>query len=636
MIFHSLIPYLYSGFNKNICMKRSLFVFLVFMFSLAGNTLAQRSGNKLQCWPQEWWTGMKYNKVLLMINGQNLSTANASIHHPGVSITNQYGASNKSWLFVEIEIARNAEPGTFPIRIATGTTPLGSVNFTLKARQYDFTPSPLTGSDAIYQIVPDRFVNGNPANDNVSGLFEQADRSNPSGVHGGDMAGLSKAMPYLKELGITAIELTPLYETDQLILSYDRFSPTSHFKADKRLGNADEIKNTIQQFRNNKIKVILTQVLHTAGNQNFLMKNLPEEDWVLKRDLLSIDKPNAVVFADPYAAAEDVNRHFKIWESFDMPSLNHQNETLRRYLIQHVIWWVESFQPDGVKIDKTQFNHPDLLNQLTSALLEDYPNLNILAAPQTKNEAINAFWKSGGNNPFHFTHVTDEPLKSASNDAFAAFSATHEALLPIYHTLAADKVYKDAINQLIFSADHHRSTRLFTLAEKDLAIYKLYMGFLLTTRGIPSFLYGSELLMDGYAPKGQGFVRGDFPGGWNGDQASAFNQESLSASQRDAWQFTSTLLNWRKNNPDVFEGPMIQLEPFEDVYAYLRTGQNKTLLVIINNNANAPRRIEGTKFQFSLDPSHKVTNIINGEVSNGLGNLILSHKSILFLELTAP
>jgi glycosidase len=617
-------------------MKRNVFVFLIFMLCLTGNALAQRSGNKLQCWPQEWWTGMKYNKVLLLINGNNLGTANASLTHPGVRIIDQYGASNKAYLFVEIEITPNAAPGTFPIQIARGNTPVGAISFTLNAREHNYTPSPITGADALYQIVPDRFVNENPANDNVAGLFEQADRSNPSGMHGGDAAGLSKALNYLKDLGITTIELTPLYESNQLILSYDKFSPTSHYSHDLRIGSLDEIKNTIQQYRNNQIKVILTQVLHNAGNQHFLMQNLPDEDWVLKRDLLAIEKPNTVVFADPYAAVEDINRHAKMWESFDMPALNHQNKAVSQYLIQHVIWWVETFQPDGIKIDKAHFSHPQLLAELTRILLEDYPRLNVIAAPHSKNEAINAFWQPGGTEGFQFTHVTDAPLKDAANDAFAAFSATHEALFPIYHTLAADGIYNDAINQLIYSADHHRSTRLFTLAEKDLAIYKLHMGFLLTTRGIPSFLYGSELLMDGYAPKGQGFVRGDFPGGWAGDKVSAFDQATLTPAQREAWQFTSTLLNYRRNNPDVFEGSMIQLEPFEDVYAYIRVGQNKKLLVIINNNANAPRRLEGSKFQYSLDPTHKVTNIVNGEVSNGLGNLILSHKSIILLELTAP
>ncbi len=617
-------------------MKWHAIVFLIVTLCLSGISRAQRPGHKLQVWPQEWWTGMQYNKVLLLINGNNLGTTNATINHPGVTITNQYGTGNKSWLFVEIEITRNASPGTFPIRITKGSAPVGVVYFTLKPRQYDYTPLPITGADAIYQIVPDRFVNGNPANDNVTGLFEQADRSNPSGVHGGDIAGLSKAIDYLKDLGITTIELTPLYESNQLILSYDKFSPTSHYNIDNRLGSLDAIKNTIKQYRNNQFKVILTQVLHNAGNQHFLMQNLPDQDWVYKRDLLAVEKPNTVVFADPYAADEDINRHSKIWESFDMPMLNHQNKDLNRYLIQHVIWWVESLQPDGIKIDKTHFNDPEILSQLTSILLDDYPNLNIIASPKTNNEALNAYWQKGGTNAFQFTHVTDGPLEKATKDAFAAFSATHEALAPIYQTLAADHAYDNAINQLIYALDHHSSSRLFTLAEKDLAIYKLYMGFLLTTRGIPSFLYGSELLMDGYAPEGRGFVRGDFPGGWAGDKVSAFDQATLSPVQREAWQFTSTLLNWRKNNPDVFEGGMIHLEPFEDVYAYIRTGQNKKLLVIINNSSNAPRRIEGSKFQYSIDPTHKVTNLMSGEVSYGLENLILSHKSILLLELTAP
>jgi glycosidase len=617
-------------------MKWKAIIFMFAMLFIASSSKAQASGNKLQCWPQEWWTGMEYNKVLLLLHGNSISTASATISHPGVSIINQYGASNKSFLFVEIEISQNASPGIVPIRIARATTLVGTFNFTLNIRQENYSPLPITGADAIYQIVPDRFVNGNPSNDNIGGLYEQADRSNPSGVHGGDIAGLSNTISYVKDLGITAIELTPLYESNQLILSYDKFAPTSHFSTDNRLGSLDEIKNTIQQYRNSQIKVILTQVLHKAGNQHFLMQNMPDQDWVAKRDLLALDKPNTVVFADPYAAVEDISSHSNMWESFDNPALNHQNQALRRYLIQHVIWWVESLQPDGIKIDKTHFNHPELLSQLTQILHDNYPGLNILSAPNTTNQAHNAYWRSGGAKDFQFTHVTDGPLKEAANDAFAAYTATHEALTPTYETLAADHIYSNAINQLVYSVDDHTSTRLFTLAEKDLAIYKLHMGFLLTTRGIPSFLYGSELLLDGYSPEGQGFVRRDFPGGWTGDKVSAFNLATLSPAQREALQFTTTVLNWRKNNPEVFEGSMIQLEPFEDVYAYIRVGKSKKLLVIINNHSSAPRRIEESKFQYSIDPTLKVTNIINGEESYGLGNLILSHKSILMLELTTP
>jgi neopullulanase len=341
-------------------------VFLVLLLSITQSSWSQFNANKMACWPQEWWIDMKYNKVQVLIKGNNISTAKAAVSHSGVSIINQFGAKNKDYLFVELDIKENASAGMFAIRITRGNTPLGTVNFTLRNRTYEYAPSPLTGADAIYQIVPDRFVNGNTKNDNIIDLFEKTDRSNPSGVHGGDIQGLSNAMNYIKDLGFNSLELTPLYASNQLTLSYDKFSPTSHFDIDKRLGTLSEIKNTIQQFRNNQIKVIITLVMHKAGNQHPVIRNPPDPDWVFKRDLLALEKPTPLVFADPYAAQEDIERHSKIWESFDRPALNHQNKELKRYLIQHALWWVETFLPDGIKIrPDPPYAIPELLSELT-------------------------------------------------------------------------------------------------------------------------------------------------------------------------------------------------------------------------------------------------------------------------------
>ncbi|GAO31537.1 cyclomaltodextrinase N-terminal domain-containing protein [Geofilum rubicundum] len=438
--------------------KVNSIVFLVLLLAISGPSWSQFSANKMACWPQEWWIGMKYNKVQVLIKGNNLSTARAAVSHSGVSINDQYGAKNKDYLFVELDITKNASAGMFAIRITRGNTPVGTVNFTLRNRTNNYFPSPLTGADAIYQIVPDRFANGNPDNDNIIDLFEKADRSNPSGVHGGDIQGLSNAMNYIKDLGFNTVEFTPLYESNQLILSYDKFAPTSHFNVDKRIGSLNDIKNTIQQFRNNQLKVIITQVFHKAGNQHVIFQSPPDPDWVFKRDLLSLEKPNPLVYVDPYAAQEDIDRHSKIWESFDRPALNLQNKELKKYLVQHVLWWVETFQPDGVKIDQTHLCHPEFLAQLTQVLRDEYPNLNILAAPEAKDAGLNAYWQHDHKNKFQFTHLTDGPLKEAVNDAFAAYSDTHEALFPIYQTLASDHIYNDAINQIILNGDNHHST----------------------------------------------------------------------------------------------------------------------------------------------------------------------------------
>ncbi|MBN1116683.1 MAG: cyclomaltodextrinase C-terminal domain-containing protein, partial [Bacteroidales bacterium] len=464
--------------------------------------------------------------------------------------------------------------------------------------------------------------------------FERADRMNPSGVHGGDLQGITSAVDYIANLGITTIELTPLYESNQLVLSYEKFSPTNHYSVDPRLGNPEELRKLVTTYQEKGMKVILTQVLHKIGNQHILAQKPPFFDWIHERPSIQSPTPNPVVFADPNASQEDLNRHTKVWEAFDTPVLNHELETVRRYLIQNTIWWIETSGVDGIRIEKTHLNSPIILKELCEEIRKEYPKLNLISSPQTDMVVHNNYWKEGpGLNP-QFTHVSDMPLNFKMIDAFAEYQKSNEALIGIYKIIASDLIYNDPSNQTIITGDAHDLTRLFTLADKDPVIFRIYMGFLLTVRGIPSFLYGSEIQMEGLGLEGSGFVRGDFPGGWNNDRVSALNQNTLSVQQRDGLHFVTTLLKYRKDNPAIMQGKTIQFEPRDDIYAYFRCSEKKKLLVIINNNQDSPRRLESNRFNSSVGKIQQVVNVISGEISSGLGNIILNPKSILILELT--
>lgn len=578
---------------------------------------------------------MENNKLLLLLHGTEMSLNTATVSYPGVSIVRQYPGQNNSYLFVELEISSQAGIGNVPIILTRGSRTISGPTLALSRKRPSVNTSLLKGSDAIYQIVPDRFANGNPANDNTPGFFERADRMNPSGVHGGDLKGIIDAVNYIDNLGITAIELTPLYESNQLVLSYEKFSPTNHYTIDPRLGTADELRKLVGTYQERGIKVILTQVLHKIGNQHILAQKPPFNDWIHQRPSIQPPAPNPTVFADPYASKEDLDRHVKVWEAFDAPVLNHDSESVRRYLIQNVIWWIETSGVDGIRIEKTDLNSQTMLNQLCDVIRKEYPRLNLISAPQTDMVIHNNFWKDGHGTKPMFTHVTDMPLNFSMIDAFAEYQKPNDALIQIYKIIASDLIYKDPSNRLIINGDGHDLTRLFTLADKDPAIFRMYMGFLLTVRGISSFLYGTELQMEGLALEGSGFVRSDFPGGWKSDQISAFNQNTLSVRQRDGLRFITTLLKYRKANPDLMQDKTIHFEPRDEVYAYFRGTGKKKLLVIINNNPDNPRRLESFRFQATLGKVEQVINVISGEISSGLGNLILNPKSIMILELTS-
>lgn len=71
-------------------------------------------------------------------------------------------------------------------------------------------------SDVLYLIMPDRFANGDKSNDTTSGTIEAADRNNPNGRHGGDIAGIISKLDYLQQLGVTTIWPTPLWESNHV------------------------------------------------------------------------------------------------------------------------------------------------------------------------------------------------------------------------------------------------------------------------------------------------------------------------------------------------------------------------------------------------------------------------------------
>jgi len=586
-------------------------------------------------YPANWWTGMKNNRVLILIQGSGISGGTVSINYPGIKIIKQYSGVGRdsNYIFVDIEISEISEAGNVSILINSGGRTI-THNFPLNQKRKKTNFQTINGSDVIYQIIPDRFANGNPSNDNVSGFFEQTDRTNPSGVHGGDIVGITKNINYIAQTGVSVVELTPIYESNQLVQSYDKFAPTNHYNIDPRLGTIDDLTLMVSSLQTRQMKVVLTKVLHKIGDQHPFLRNPPIQEWIYRRPEINVSlNTNNILFADPYASPEDLEKHYSFWESYDIPSLNHNIEEVRRYLIQHVIWWIETTGVDGIKIEDLQLNSHLLIKELCEAIKKEYPSISLIGAPKTDLVVHNHFWKNGLTQESMFTHITDLPLYKRFENSFADYRNSNESLRELYKILASDMIYDDPANQLITIGDAHNLTRLFTLAEKDLSLFKMYVGFLLTARGIPSFLYGTEVIMDGLATGGYGFVRGDFPGGWESDQFSAFNPASLSPRQREAHLFFLKLLEWRKNNPELMKSKTIQFEPNNDLYAYFRSSNQKKLLVIINNNPNSPRRIENNKFIITAGNFNKVINVLTGEVSAGLGNLILNPKSILILEL---
>ena len=141
-----------------------------------------------------------------------------------------------------------------------------------------------------------------------------------------------------------------------------------------------------------------------------------------------------------------------------------------------------------------------------------------------------------------------------------------------------------------------------------------------TTRGIPQVYYGDELgMMGDKDAKGDGDIRRDFPGGWEGDVASAFTQAGRTDTQNDFYSFTKKLLNYRKNKEVLHFGKLMQFLPEDNVYVYFRYNEKETVMVVMNNNSE-DKEISLDRFAEGIKAHTSGTDILTGEGVDLSGN----------------
>ena len=158
------------------------------------------------------------------------------------------------------------------------------------------------------------------------------------------------------------------------------------------------------------------------------------------------------------------------------------------------------------------------------------------------------------------------------------------------------------------------------------------MTLIATVRGIPQLYYGSEIGMNGDKGKGDAAIRQDFPGGWNGDSNNAFLTSGRTKEQAQFFDFTSKLFQWRKTNEAVHFGKMTHYIPENNVYVYFRYTENKTVMVVINNNTKT-QTFKTKRFQERIQNFKVGKDVFTNTNLDFKNDITLEGKSVLVLEL---
>ena len=564
---------------------------VLFLFNII---IAQEFGiNKIE--PPNWWEGMKYNKIQLMVYGENLD--NAEVKSDDLTITNVLHTENDNYLFVEIDLSKT-EAGNYEISFTkeNKTTkiiyPIYSKNITSNIHQG------FNQEDAIYLIMPDRFANGDVKNDLVEGYVDSFQNQYSQARHGGDIAGVINNLDYIKELGFSTLWLTPVVENNTF-RSYHGYSATDFYKVDPRLGNFETYKTLVKTAHQKGLKIIMDHVANHIAIDHPWIKNLPTEDWIngsVENHLNA--NHHKMVFSDPYTDSSTIKHVQEGWFAKYMPDLNHKNNFIANYILQNTLWWIESTGVDGIREDTYPYCDQKFMSNWAKTILTEYPTFNIVGEVWTGEPEFLSGYQANNklvNYNSNLPALTDFGIR----DALVNYLNGKESIYKFYTTLASDYLYPDA-NNLVTFIDNHDVGRAMFYAKSDIEKFKIAFHLLFTTRGIPQVFYGTEIGMK--ENEDHGTLRKNFPGGFPNDDRNAFTNVGRTDYENDIFYLFQKLLTLRKAHPALAKGELIHFPPQNDIYIYFKKLDDELIMNVINTGNN-DAKVDLSRF----------SNIINGK-----------------------
>jgi neopullulanase len=542
--------------------------------------------------PPSWWINHSINPVRLLIHGSNLLGAKVRSTRPQTIVSEVRVNSNGTYLFVSVRINPAAGPGDYPLVIET---PRGNATVPFRLNPPLAAAGNFQGintSDVIYLIMTDRFSDGDPANNLPANAPPMAfDRSNARAYHGGDFRGVINHLQYFKDLGATALWLTPWYDNWNGVNNCDKpwcpstyyhgYHTTDYYGVEDHFGDLRTLQELVEKAHALGIKVIQDQVANHIGSHHVWASDPPLDNWfhgTLQHHLL--ERFQNSVLLSPHANPEEVRNTLDGWFNDDMPDMNQDEPEVARYEIQNSLWWVGMTGIDGIRQDTIQYIPRFFIRDLESALHRQYPLMWMVGEVFERDAAQTAFFIGGKRGwdgiDTNLDSDFDFSLWNASLEVFTG----KRPVRALRDQLKYDALYPDAARVTTF-VNNHDTPRFMSLEGATLEGAMMHTAFMLTVRGTPQLYAGEEIAMEG---KEDPDNRRDFPGGFPGDKHNAFLANGRTAREQQMWQWTHDWLKLRREHSSIRLGQLIDLFYDDDVYAYARRDANEMVIIGINRS----------------------------------------------------
>jgi glycosidase len=534
--------------------------------------------------PPDWFAGLP--SPMLLLHGEGFKGAHFAVTGNGISLARTQVSANGHWAFLWLD-SKGAAPQTVTL---TATRASRSA-----ARKYVFAPRSndpnahrgFSSADVIYLIMTDRFAHAGAA------LPEGDDRSLPHGWHGGNIDGIAEHIDYLKQLGVTAVWTTPVASNGAMPDSYHGYAATDLYAVDKHFGTLADYRRLSSDLHAHGMKLVIDLVPNHVGVEHPWMGDPPAPGWfhgslahhpAVETDFYQLVDPHA-----PPAAWRNI---VDGWFTDQMPDLNQRNPLVSQYLIQNALWWVETANLDGIRLDTFPYVDRSFWHDFDGALHSVYPHLTEVGEIFNGDPEVTSYFAGGAAHEDIDTGLYtpfDFPVYFKLRDVLIHGKPMTE----LRDVLRQDSLYPHP-DRLVPFIGNHDTTRFITEAGGSTAKLKLALGLLATLRGTPQIYSGDEIGMTGGPDPDN---RHDFPGGFEGDSRNAFTQAGRTPEEQDVFAWTSSMLALRARQRVLETGTEQNLFADQDAFVFVRAfdeggcaaganppAANTRVLIVVNDS----------------------------------------------------
>lgn len=394
--------------------------------------------------------------------------------------------------------------------------------------------------ETIYFLMVDRFNNGDNSND------YEVNMEDPKAYHGGDFQGIIDELDYIKDMGFTAIWLTPVF--DNVEKGYHGYWINDFYNTEEHFGSVDKFKELVKEAHKRDIKIILDFVVNHVA---------PEHEWV--------NDPSKKNWFHEKQDIFDWNNQDQLENNwlYGLPDLAQENPETRKYLLDAAKWWIEETNIDGYRLDTVRHVPVDFWSEFSKEVKSVKDDFYLIGEVWSNDPNYIAEYDKAGIDGF-----VDYPLNDHLRTAFAKPDQTLDWLFTT--SKRNEAIYEDPELMGNFM-DNHDTVRFTRDAVQNRqhpgTRWKLALTYLYTAPGIPIVYYGSEIALDG------------------GEDPDNRRQMSFRAD-KELIDYITKIGELRNQLPSLTRGDLEVLYEKKGMAVFKRTYKEETSVIAINNTSN--------------------------------------------------